>query len=183
MDKLSAGLIVYPSISLVEDIGGGATSRVWSAENYLSGKKCALKCFSDNKKNNKYYENEVEILKLIECSQIINLIANSTMLTTVQYIVMDYCPTSVSKVLNKFMTLHKTGLPINMSKFIFSQLLQALDYLHSHEIVHTDIKPDNILITTELSSITNDSLPCIKLIDFGTSYKNGKGVCKTLGTP
>ena len=46
----------------------------------------------------------------------------------------------------------------NCNKFI-KQLLSAVQYLHSNQIVHLDIKPDNILLTR----INND----VKLIDFG----------------
>ena len=42
------------------------------------------------------------------------------------------------------------------------QTLAALDYLHSRNLVHRDISPDNLMITREL-----DGSPVIKLIDLG----------------
>ena len=42
------------------------------------------------------------------------------------------------------------------------QLLDVLDYLHSHQVLHLDLKPDNILLTR----INND----VKLVDLGCCY-------------
>ena len=44
---------------------------------------------------------------------------------------------------------------------IFAQLLDVLEYLHSRQVVHHDLKPDNILITRNGNNV--------KLIDFGLS--------------
>ena len=49
----------------------------------------------------------------------------------------------------------------NTDKFI-RQLLNVIGYLHSHQVLHLDLKPDNILITR-----INDD---VKLIDLGYSY-------------
>lgn len=49
----------------------------------------------------------------------------------------------------------------NTEKFL-SQLLDAVGYLHAHQVLHLDIKPDNILLTR----INSD----VKLIDFGCCY-------------
>lgn len=49
----------------------------------------------------------------------------------------------------------------NTDKFV-RQLLDVLGYLHSHQVLHLDLKPDNILLT----HINDD----VKLIDFGFCY-------------
>jgi len=49
----------------------------------------------------------------------------------------------------------------NTDKFLH-QLLDAVSYLHSHQVLHLDLKPDNILLTR----INND----VKLVDLGGCY-------------
>ena len=51
---------------------------------------------------------------------------------------------------------------------IIKSLLQAVDYLHKNDIVHQDIKPENILFELEKEDT-------IKLIDFGLSRRHKKG--------
>lgn len=49
----------------------------------------------------------------------------------------------------------------NVDKFV-RQLLDVISYLHSHQVLHLDIKPDNIMIT----HINHD----VKLVDFDCCY-------------
>jgi len=52
----------------------------------------------------------------------------------------------------------------NTEKFL-RQLLNAVGYLHSHQVLHLDLKPDNILLTR-----INDD---VKIIDLGCCYTDG----------
>ena len=48
------------------------------------------------------------------------------------------------------------------------QVIEAVCYCHSKEIVHRDIKLENILLKAKGSSFTNNE---VKLIDFGFSQE------------
>ena len=55
-------------------------------------------------------------------------------------------------------------------------LFQAINHCHAQNIVHRDIKPDNIMITADNT---------VRLIDFGLSKatKNNKNMTTVAGTP
>ncbi|XP_011331018.1 death-associated protein kinase 1 isoform X4 [Ooceraea biroi] len=48
---------------------------------------------------------------------------------------------------------------------VVRQVLMALSHLHSHQVAHLDIKPENILLSTP------PPMPSIKLIDLGLSHR------------
>jgi serine/threonine protein kinase len=66
-------------------------------------------------------------------------------------VVMDIVPHSVSKPYSD-----------DQCRNIFKQLVNAVDHLHKHDIVHRDIKPQNLLMS-------NNNI--VKLIDFGNATK------------
>lgn len=59
---------------------------------------------------------------------------------------------------------------------IFLQICNGVRYLHKNGYIHTDIKPDNIMINDKQKS------PVVKIIDLGTIVKADSGMC-SLGTP
>lgn len=80
-------------------------------------------------------------------------------------LVFEYAPYNLAEM------LQLGALPEPIVRTLFYQLLQALGYLHSQNIIHRDIKPQNILFTADFT---------LKLCDFGLSVKLEEGKPKTV---
>ncbi|MBR5715382.1 MAG: leucine-rich repeat protein [Bacteroidales bacterium] len=78
------------------------------------------------------------------------------------YIVMEYVD---GETIGERMTKNPSYFadPKHVSR-LFSQLLSCLSYLHHHQVLHLDLKPDNIMLTR----ISDD----VKLIDLGFCYSD-----------
>lgn len=64
----------------------------------------------------------------------------------------------------------RQGIPIKMLRPMVKQILLALEILYEHNIIHCDIKPENILLVRNV----HDESVKVKLIDFGSAcYENG----------
>lgn len=77
------------------------------------------------------------------------------------YIFMDYCITSLEKLLKTAPLKRFTNFQAN---HYFRQLIDGLEYLHSLNIIHNDIKPGNLLVTCD---------DLLKICDFSISADLG----------
>ena len=151
---------------ILDKLGSGSFGKVYLAQNKYTKEKVAMK---EIKKSNKdllsdgEIKDEIEILKSLDHPDIVRIIESYN--TKDSYVlVTEYCEGGelYDQVRNQ---LSETQIAV-----IFKQLLSGLAYLHSHNIVHRDLKLENILIQEiEKSKTTGEDLFNIKIIDFGTA--------------
>ncbi|XP_049288902.1 uncharacterized protein LOC125766875 [Anopheles funestus] len=152
-----------------QKIGKGTYGTIFSATDISTGKKVAMK--QERPANLWEYYICLELRSRIESADILPgfmpidyaIIGNNASIFVSPYSrygnILDVC-NAVNSATNR-----------NVDEFIAmivtTQMLSIVDHLHSCQIIHADIKPDNFLFMgpIELGSKT----PCIQLIDFGVS--------------
>jgi len=144
-------------------LGEGAYSEVFLATNKQTGEKVAIKRIHKLSKDDMWtrrkgaQKDEIKLLMLLNHAKVIKL-KEFFETRDKLYIVQEYCAGgNLCEVIRK-----EGGLCETRAKNIFIQLLQAVSHLHASNIVHRDIKTENVLLKEKY---TDD----VRLLDFGLS--------------
>ena len=170
--------IAVDEFILEKSIGKGAFGEVFYTKKKGSSMVYATKRMKreivEEKKNVKYFMNEVQILKEIYHKNIVKV---ETLRKTNNhyYIIMEYCNGgTLRENLDKYKLKYRKNFSEKIIQHIMRQLIDAVAYLHSKGILHRDLKTQNILLNyiTEEAKTNLDILNSeLKIIDFNTATK------------
>lgn len=189
------------------EIGKGSFAAVYLAQHKRKKSYAAVKAVQMSKLTKKLKENldtEISILKSLQHPHIVALFACIETPLYI-YLVMEYCQLSdlaqFMKKRHNLATLPETadifrrypnppvgGLNEVLARHFLKQIASALEYLRSRNLIHRDIKPQNLLLNPSPShmsrlkpedvplaasehslvpSVGVDTLPMLKIADFG----------------
>ncbi|RLW04858.1 hypothetical protein DV515_00005567 [Chloebia gouldiae] len=140
---------------ILEMIGEGSFGRVYKGRRKHSAQVVALKFIPKvgrSEKELKNLQREIEIVRDLHHPNIIQMLDSFETAKEV-VVVTDYAEGELFQILED-----DGSLPENQVQTIAAQLISALYYLHSHRILHRDMKPQNILLGKD---------GVVKLCDFG----------------
>uniref|UniRef100_A0A8C8YZF1 Serine/threonine-protein kinase n=1 Tax=Prolemur simus TaxID=1328070 RepID=A0A8C8YZF1_PROSS len=161
-----------------EVLGSGQFGVVYGGKHRKTGRDVAVKVIDKLRfptKQESQLRNEVAILQSLQHPGIVNL---ECMFETPEkvFVVMEKLH---GDMLEMILSSEKGRLPERLTKFLITQILVALRHLHFKNIVHCDLKPENVLLASA------DPFPQVKLCDFGFARIIGEKSFRrsVVGTP
>ena len=183
--ELEAGTQVNPNVRLTRVLGRGAMGTVWVAEHLTLRTEVAVKFISPElvvaqPEVATRFEREAAVTAQIKSPHVVQTFDCGAMEDGTRYIVMELLDGK-----SLWQKLEDDGpLTIDETAQVVGQVARALRRAHDLGIVHRDIKPDNIFVST-----TDEGLFC-KVLDFGIAKQSKvpqleglTGVGMLVGTP
>ncbi|MGI9056267.1 MAG: serine/threonine protein kinase [Pyrinomonadaceae bacterium] len=172
MKPLAPNTLLQNRYLIVQLIGKGGMGEVYLAVDQRLGSAIAIKrtFFTEDDHLAGAFEREARTLARLR-HPVLPKVSDNFTENEIQYLVMEHIS---GDDLSKRLENNKKPFPINWVLFWADQLLDALNYLHSHEppIIHRDIKPQNLKLTDDNQ---------IVLLDFGLA-KDSVGQTKITTT-
>lgn len=160
--------------SLVGELGDGSFGKVYKAERKTDGVLAAAKII-DVKEETELDDFMVEIDILSECKHkhVVGMY-EAYYHENKLWMMLEFCS---GGALDDLILELERGLTEEQIKIVCKQMFECLHFLHTHKVIHRDLKAGNLLLTNDGN---------IKLADFGVSAKNKKTIQRRttfIGTP
>ena len=146
-------------------LGNGTFGVVYEAKNVLFNNFVAMKVIRKNEcMDNVLIKNEIDILKKLSHPNIVRIYEFYESDNNF-YLINENCEGGELYNYINNSTLNEQQLSV-----IFYQVFSGLCYLHENNILHRDMKPENILISKkEKDLLSDEEYFWIQIIDFGTA--------------
>lgn len=185
VDNLRPDTLVDGRYRVLDQVGAGGMARILRVEHVDLGRTFALKIIHAGKVEDERYRRillrEARVISQLEHPNIVQVTDFGADPNAGVFVVMEYLKGQT--LYERLMDEQRLRLPIALD--IVLQVAEALRYMHGENLVHRDVKPENIFLARAPEG--QRQLPVVKLIDFGLSGPDAKATFKAssgvVGTP
>ena len=169
MDKF-IGTILDNRYEMLEVIGVGGTAVVYKAKCHRLNRYVAVKIlkeeYAQDEEFRRKFHDEAQAVAMLSHPNIVNVYDVSRS-GSIEYIVMELID---GITLKEYLSRRGQLSPKEVTVFA-TQIARALEHAHSHNIIHRDIKPQNIMLLRDGT---------VKVADFGIAHftNNDNTYCK-----
>lgn len=188
--------VLKDSYRVGPEIGRGSFANVYKAQHIQTRTPVAIKSVQLSRLNKKLLENldhEIAILKKMKHPHIVSLL-DTYKNPSYFYLIMEYCSLGdlsffsrkrkeiseslplINSMFQRYPPTPNGGLHEDVASHFLKQLASALEFLRKNQLIHRDIKPQNLLLCPphKSESLAIEAgikglweLPVLKLADFG----------------
>lgn len=157
-------------LALTDKIGNGAFGTVYRSN--MHGRVCAIKRVPQNES---FCDREIDICRILATGNSPNIVEVLGVFIThghkrVMHLVMEYLPYSLRDILSCLRRREMRMKKSHLQCYMF-QLARALSFIHAQNILHRDMKPENVLV--------DPATKVLKLADFGSAKQVQPGMKNT----
>ncbi|XP_070959344.1 mitogen-activated protein kinase kinase kinase kinase 4-like isoform X4 [Oncorhynchus clarkii lewisi] len=183
LDNIDLSALRDPAgiFELVEVVGNGTYGQVYKGRHVKTGQLAAIKVMDVTEEEEEEIKLEINMLKTYSHHRNIATYYGAFVKKSPAgqddqlWLVMEYCGAgSVTDLVKK---TKGNCLKEDWIAYICREVLRGLSHLHSHHVIHRDIKGQNVLLTENAE---------VKLVDFGVSAQLDRTIGKRntfIGTP
>ncbi|XP_033977084.1 misshapen-like kinase 1 isoform X2 [Trematomus bernacchii] len=183
LDSIDLAALRDPAgiFELVEVVGNGTYGQVYKGRHVKTGQLAAIKVMEVTEEEEEEIKLEINMLKSYSHHRNIATYYGAFIKKSPAgqdhqlWLVMEYCGAgSVTDLVKK---TKGNCLKEDWIAYICREVLRGLSHLHSHHVIHRDIKGQNVLLTENAE---------VKLVDFGVSAQLDKTIGRRntfIGTP
>ena len=183
---------IIDNLTLEQPLGKGSFGQVYLSRLKNDNNIYATKVYNretiENSSAMKYLTNEISILNELRHPNIVNFVEVKKTKKH-YYIVMEFCNGGeLEKALQKYQIKYGKPFSEEIVQHLMRQIIDAFRFIHSKNVMHRDIKLENILLhfnNPQDKENLNMMNAIVKIIDFGFACKIAKNglTTTTIGNP
>lgn len=162
---LASGTLLQNRYRIVQPLGSGGQGAVYLAQHLGLNTYVAVKeGFSNDPTTNAQFQTEANLLARLSHPNLPRVTDFFIEPNGARFLVMEYVQ---GENLEKIVESRGTPIPESEALTWFRQIFDAVRYLHKSQVIHRDIKPQNMIITPQHRAV---------LVDFGIAKVMASGV-------